>query len=147
MKKSIIKITAICFLATTSILKAQTTVYTIKNGAKDKDHYYYFEHSTGKVYECYLCDQKGRMPGFTIKIEGNKIYRVDEKTEKKVEIGFMTADKRILRVREGIESEANKPSADYIKDKKIYNSANNLIGIIEGNEMYGAAADVMGEFR
>ena len=80
-----------------------------------------------------------------IRIEGNKIYSFIEETEKKIQIGDFTSNKKIIKVKNGVRSsEENSP---YVKDKKIYSSSGELLGIIEGKEIYGAAAYLMGQFR
>lgn len=142
-------IVAILSLLIMTSVKSQTTVYTVnKDGTKDLSHFYYFDHSTGKVYECYSCkdpSEKKRKPDFTIKIEGDKIVRVMDATEERIVNGRLREDKKVIQIKRG--EEGYDGSAPTVKDKKVFDVEGNLIGIIEGKEIYGAAAYLIGLFR
>lgn len=128
-------------------LSAQTTVYSVKDGKKDASHFYYFDHKTGKVYECYKCKSpadKQRIVGFTIVPEGNKFYRIMDDTEKKTLNGRIREDRKVIVIKNDLEGyDGYMPT---IKDNKIINADGSLMGIIEGKEIYGAAAYVIGLF-
>lgn len=127
-------------------LEAQTTVYELqKEGTKDPKHYYYFDHNSSKAYKCHNDKGKERIPDILIKIEGNKIYSFIERTEEKILVGEYTSNKKIVRIKQG--QRGSEENAPYIKEKKVYSSSGELLGIIEGKEIYGAAAYLMGQFR
>ncbi len=144
-------------LTIASSLKGQTTVYAVNSDGKiEKNNYDYFEKSTGKIFKCMQCSLtlKDIKPvnNAVIKIVDNKVYacgkraHYDEKAkifsldsvETETEIGYLTSDKKIIHLKNGIESD--KTTAPYIKDNKIYTSTNKLIKQIDGEEIYGAAS-------
>jgi hypothetical protein len=136
-------------------LNSQTRIYSANaDGTIDKTSYQVYDHSTGKI----MVRNKNIPPGndtvhnVIIRISANKIYTygkqshftqnpkaiITDKEETTTEIGYLTADKKIIHIKNG--EAVNEAVAPYIKDNKIYSSDNKVIGFIEGQDIYGAAS-------
>lgn len=139
------------FLISLSI-KSQTKVFPIdKSGSANKDMYQYFDHSTGKVFMCMHCKEKEEVNNVSAKIKGNKLFMATnatvnfnekqtqmsvEKENKLIDLGYLTKDNKIIATKDGKWDEKAKTA--YIKDHKVYDANDKLMGEIEGEDIYGA---------
>ncbi|HWY13022.1 MAG TPA: hypothetical protein VN026_16925 [Bacteroidia bacterium] len=136
-------------------VKSQTTVYSARpDGTLNKSSYEYYIHATGKILKSDTKTPPGidTVQNVTLNIISNKVFvywfkvQMNEnpqsskmdKVATPTEIGYLTADKKIISLKNGKPSD--EALAPYIKDNKIYSSDNKIIAFIEGQEIYGAAS-------
>lgn len=121
-------------LCIASKLNSQTTVYLAKaDGSADPTRYYYFEHNTGKIFTCFKCVEKEAYTEVSLKVQENTVSLCKAEVTNPG-VGFLTRSKKIVRVNKQYEIHTA-----YIKEGKIYNSENKIVGVIDGDDIYGAA--------